>query len=304
MAARQQYSDMIEIELVNKQRLSSSFMRLTFKADDLKYIQAFQPDQWVKLIFPEQGKKLGKYTKLTMKLYYLTPVKLRPPIRNYTIRNIRPDMNEMDIDFVVHGDEGPASSWAIQAENGDKLLILAHFMRPNQTLEDFADAGGFVWTPPLKAKQILLMADETALPAAIGILEQLQALNPSPKVDAYFEVPNQDDDLPTPNWQGLKVNWLPRAPHNQPLGAQLIAAAQQAHLPEYALLTKDAAAQKNSDGEVLWDAEPPEPKSDFYAWVAGETSVTRRIRLTLTTERGLDKKRLNFMGYWRNGHAH
>lgn len=304
MVAKQQYNDMIEVELVDKQMLSSSFIRLTFKAADMKYLQAFQPDQWVKLVFPEAGKKLGKYTKMTMKVYYLTPVKLRPPIRNYTIRFLRPEVNELDIDFVVHGDEGPASSWAIHADIGDKILMFGHFMRPQQTLEDFADAGGFVWSPPKAAKQILLMADETAVPAAIGILEQLAALETSPKVDAYFEIPNADDALKAPLWQGLNLNWLPRAGGEYAFGAQLIAAAAQVNLPQNALVANNLPQQKNLDEEILWDSEPPEADSRFYAWIAGETSVIRNVRLTLTTERGLDKKRLNFMGYWRADHSH
>ena len=36
-------------------------------------------------------------------------------MRNYTVRNHRPESGEMDIDFVAHGDEGAAGAWAQQA---------------------------------------------------------------------------------------------------------------------------------------------------------------------------------------------
>ena len=36
----------------------------------------------------------------------------RPDVRTYTIRFLRALAGEMDIDFVDHGDAGPASAWA------------------------------------------------------------------------------------------------------------------------------------------------------------------------------------------------
>lgn len=42
----------------------------------------------------------------------------RPTMRTYTIRHIRPWIGEIDVDFVDHGDSGPASAWARQAAPG------------------------------------------------------------------------------------------------------------------------------------------------------------------------------------------
>lgn len=47
-----------------------------------------------------------------------------PAIRTYTARAVRTHLNEVDIDVAVHGDSGPASSWALQARPGDVLAIL------------------------------------------------------------------------------------------------------------------------------------------------------------------------------------
>ncbi|CDH30831.1 siderophore-interacting protein [Xenorhabdus bovienii] len=41
--------------------------------------------------------------------------------------------------------------------------------------------------------QTFLIADETALPAALGILEQLAQRDNPPYVQAFFEVPEQGD---------------------------------------------------------------------------------------------------------------
>jgi NADPH-dependent ferric siderophore reductase len=41
--------------------------------------------------------------------------------------------------------------------------------------------------------------------------------------------------------------------------------------------------------------------SDFYAWLAGESSVIKTLRRFLVSETGIDRKRVAFMGYWRLG---
>ena len=41
----------------------------------------------------------------------------------------------------------------------------------------------------------------------------------------------------------------------------------------------------------------------LYAWLAGEAGVIRNLRRHLVTERGLDRRAVAFMGYWRLGHV-
>ena len=43
----------------------------------------------------------------------------RPIVRTYTVRQMRQEDQEIDIDFVDHGDTGPASAWARQAKPGE-----------------------------------------------------------------------------------------------------------------------------------------------------------------------------------------
>jgi NADPH-dependent ferric siderophore reductase len=39
------------------------------------------------------------------------------------------------------------------------------------------------------------------------------------------------------------------------------------------------------------------------AWLAGEAGVIRTLRRHLVGERGVDRKAVAFMGYWRKGRA-
>ena len=43
------------------------------------------------------------------------PDERRNPIRTYTVRAVRRDAPEVDVDIVLHGDGGPASRWAERA---------------------------------------------------------------------------------------------------------------------------------------------------------------------------------------------
>ncbi|MDJ0113960.1 siderophore-interacting protein, partial [Rhodococcus erythropolis] len=91
----------------------------------------------------------------------------RPVVRNYTIRAYRAagtglfgETTEIDIDFAYHGDIGPASAWADTASTGDNVALLDE---------------GCIYNPTPEAKWQLLVGDESALPAIIGILETAPA---------------------------------------------------------------------------------------------------------------------------------
>lgn len=57
------------------------------------------------------------------------------------------------------------------------------------------------------------------------------------------------------------------------------------------------------DSELLW--ESPEALEDnyFYAWLAGESATVKTMRRTLVSDHGLDRRKVAFMGYWRQGRA-
>lgn len=56
------------------------------------------------------------------------------------------------------------------------------------------------------------------------------------------------------------------------------------------------------DQESLW--EPAAGTGcGVFAWLAGEAGVIRTLRRHLVAERGLDRRCVAFMGYWRLGRS-
>lgn len=44
------------------------------------------------------------------------------------------------------------------------------------------------------------------------------------------------------------------------------------------------------------------PSSELpYAWIAGESGRVKELRRHLVRERGIDRRRVTFVGYWREG---
>jgi NADPH-dependent ferric siderophore reductase len=146
------------------------------------------------------------------------------------------------------------------------------------------------------------MADETAIPALAGILEQLAARTTPPPCEVFAEVADRADALALPTWPGLVMNWLIRHEHGDPRpGDLLVAAVDHAKLP--AASAEPVVAELESidiDANVPWELAKA-TEGAFYAWIAGESEAIMSIRRRLIKERGIDRGLLNLMGYWRFG---
>jgi NADPH-dependent ferric siderophore reductase len=119
-----------------------------------------------------------------------------------------------------------------------------------------------------------------------------------------IEVPLADDAQPLPRWKGLDLRWMARAPGGHAYGAGMIEAARAAAIPESArLAVPGGLAAVDVDADILWDRAEP-AGGGFYGWIAGETAAVSRIRSHLVAERGIDRRLLTMMGYWRFGKQH
>lgn len=307
--AKQSYQ-IFDITLARRTRVSPSLARFTFTGPDVSRMATYAPDQRIKLFFPAAPGSLealfdcarheqeGWYAA-----YRALPDDLRPAMRTYTIRALRAEQDEVDVEFVLHGDEGPASRWAMRARQGDRLAMTA-------PAGDVENAGaGYEWKPPRGVKRILVVADETALPAAAGILEELAARSDRPQVDALIEVPLSDDAQLLPS--AARVRWLPRdAMPGCTHGERLLHAVRDLDLravieqlggkPE-AVEASAEAPDEPGDEQLLWEAATLDDGAPFYAWIAAESKVALGIRRYLVNECGLPKRYVSSMGYWREG---
>ncbi|GIE78400.1 siderophore-interacting protein [Actinoplanes philippinensis] len=285
------------VEVARVVRLSPNFLRVTFTGDDLDRFADNGWDQRIKLIPPLAG--AGHDHLPTGPDWYAQwrclPDEQRNPIRTYTVRHVRAEQREIDVDMVLHGVNGPASRWAVAAGPGSRMCI----MGPNA---DFAGlSGGIDFHPPAATRRILLVGDETAVPAIASILSRL----PHDAVGhALLEVPESADRLDLVKPGGFTVTWLPRdgAEH----GIRLIPAVREVAQQLLGDCRGPVATDLEDvdvDHDILWEVpeESAGTPDGFYAWLAGEAAVIKTLRRHLVSECGVDRRAVAFMGYWRLG---
>lgn len=283
--------------LARSEDITPHLRRITFAGPDVAEMATWSPDQRIKIFFPTDDGRMPDMpdSEDWYATYKAVPVAERVPMRTYTIRNLRADQAEVDVEFVLHGENGPASRWATHAKPGDKVQISA----PNRRAEKIG--GGFEWKPPADPRHVLLMADETAVPALAGILEELAARPNPPPCEVFAEIADRADALPLPHWPGLTINWLVRHEEGDPRpGDLLVAAVDRAKLPAASAEAEVELESVDIDKVVPWDVSQA-TEGAFYAWIAGESEAIMSIRRLLIKERGIDRSLLNLMGYWRFG---
>lgn len=286
------------VEVARAERLSPHFVRVTFRGDDLNECADVLLDQRIKLVFADAEQIAALSDRLAEDgfdwyAWWLDlPDDTRPPMRTYTIRAVRPERREVDIDFVAHGLTGPASRFAHAARPGDRLVLIG----PDRTVPE-AWEQGLAWRPG-EATEVLLAGDETAVPALSNIVESLP---PDVTGHAFLEVPAADDILDVRTDSDVTLTWLARG-EDQPPGTLL-----HDTVAEW-VAARGAAAADGSDaddpvlvGDLVW--EEASGTGELFVWLAGESSAITRLRRHLVNEAGLDKRSMAFMGYWKIGRA-
>ncbi|MEV0631413.1 siderophore-interacting protein [Nonomuraea wenchangensis] len=287
---------MFHVQVDRLERLSPSFLRVTFTGDDLCHFADNGYDQRIKLVLPLPGCGLS-YLPSGPDWYaqwrQLDDAR-RNPIRTYTARQVRAHIRELDVDVVMHPDGGPVARWAERVQPGDEAAILGPDARYD------GEHGGLEFRLPAGSATVLLAGDETAVPAICSVLERLPA---GVTGEALMEVPFADDALPVETSCSVRVGWLPR--NGGERGAQLVPAVRAA---AGRLLTSPGAglngfSEVDVDTEDLWEVPQEDAAEPLYAWLAGEAGVIKTLRRHLVGERGMDRRAVAFMGYWREGRA-
>ncbi|MFK0104945.1 siderophore-interacting protein [Streptomyces sp. NPDC091217] len=253
------------LQVVRTRRLGPSLVRVTFAGDDLAHFHSHGRDQSLSLFIPAEGRtepavpiELGDSW---WQAWRELPDDVRAVMRSYTLRALRRNPDEIDIDFALHGVEpgaacaaGPASRWASRAGAGDRVILLGPALADNRAIR---------FRPPQDADLVLIWGDQTAVPAATAILESLPATT---RVRAWLEVPHAGDIQDVTTLADAEIEWV--------VGDTATEAVRGARLPS---------------------TERP------YVWIAGESGRVRELRRHFVGERGIDRRRVTFVGYWRQG---
>jgi NADPH-dependent ferric siderophore reductase len=258
-------------EVVRTERISPRMRRITFAGPDLAGCVSAGHDQRIKLFFPLAGQiePVVPEGPDWWAEFRAMPDDVRPPIRTFTIRELRAgeldsEMDvELDVDFVLHGDTGPASTWAGRAEQGDRVAILGPDRRHSPIV-------GYEYRPGADTDWTLLAGDETALPAIAAILTALPA---DRRAHVFLEVESAREMRPLDCDADVHVTWLSRGGRPATGGGPLRTAISRTEFP------------------------PGRP----YAWLAGESSAITDLRRHLVNDRGVDKENVYFSGYWLLG---
>lgn len=128
--------------------LGPRFLRVTFGGTGLAEFTCTGTAPKIKAFIPELS-RIAEPVGATEEFL------ARASKRTYTVREHRPELNEVDIDFVIHED-GPAGRWAAAAAAGHEIVL-----------------SNAVGTPALHFDRVLLVGDPSALPAVMTVLDTL-----------------------------------------------------------------------------------------------------------------------------------
>ncbi|NED93972.1 siderophore-interacting protein [Phytoactinopolyspora alkaliphila] len=252
------------IHAVRVERLTPRMARITFTGEHLTDLATSGPDQQIKLYFPRPGQTTPRLpdpepdgdVMRWYQAFLALPEEERPWMRSFTIRAHRPQSQEIDVDVVLHGDAGPAASWARSARPGDTLAMFgpaAEYARPVPLLTSITGAD---W--------LLMAGDETALPAMATILE---ALPEGTRAEAYIEVEDAAGELALSTRGDVSLHWLHRS--GRPAGLVLVDAVRGARFPAgsvFAWLAGEAGSVRALRRHLVDDRGVAKSSIDFTGY--------------------------------------
>jgi len=177
------------LTVLRRTRLSPSMLRITFTGEPLTGFPADRGGAHIKLFFPRAHQTEPMLPTRTEAGIQWPSNDQRPITRTYSVRAYRPEVNELDVDFVDHGDTGPASAWARQSLPGQRIGLAGP---------------GPQWPLLAPADHAVLVGDLSALPALYALIEQWPR---DRTATAFIALNTQEDQPEPPSHPG--VEWRP-----------------------------------------------------------------------------------------------
>lgn len=240
------------LEVRATERLTPRMVRVTLGGEELSDFASSGSDQRIKLCLPQPGQPtpVGR----TRAELFSLPREQQPRQRTYTVRRFNADRLELAIDFVLHDHGGPGTTWAANVRPGDRVVTIG----PTPS-----------YRPDPGADPLVLVGDETGLPAVAAIAEELPAGMP---VRALIEVSNITERQEVETAADVTWTWLYR----------------------------DGLPPGNS--RLLVDAvRTTDLGPRAQVWAAAEASVIHELRAHCQSTLGLDRTRVYAVPYWRLG---
>lgn len=262
---------LFDLAVLRTRRLGPSILRITLGGPGADGFSGGGRDQSLSVLLPHPGQSEavvpaggsgGRHEK-----WRGLPEDVRALTRSYAVRaqRLRADgLTEVDLDFVLHGADGPASRWALAAAPGDRLKVLGPAVADNPAVR---------FRPPADTDWVLIRADETALSAAAAALEWLPAGLP---VRVWLEVPCTEDRQALNTAAKARISWLVRN-EGAACGVEAVRAAELPGGAPYAWIAGEASGVRALHHHLVRERgfEPARVTSAVY-WRRGLSAEQTR----------------------------
>lgn len=213
-----------ELTVLRVERIGAGFQRIVLGGEALAGFSSQGFDDHTKVFFPQSGQKVVPPTVTDDGIVW--PDGPRPAARDYTPL-YDAGRHELALDFFIH-DGGVASSWALQAREGDSLTIGG----PRGSLvvpEDYA------WQ--------LYVCDESGMPALRRRLEAISKHPARPEVTAIVTIGDEAYKDYLAHLDGFNIEWI--IGHNEDVLAQRLAQVRLPAQDYYLWITGEGKVVKN-----------------------------------------------------------
>lgn len=202
--------------VLRTRRVTPKMQRVTVQVNDLSRFDCSPRSlgPHVHALIPRQDLKEPGWPTVDEKGHAVyPPPERRPAVRTYSVRHFDHAENSMDIDFVLHGDQGVASGWAERACAGDEVGL----WRPHARILDE------------EPERYVIAGDHTALPAIAFILDHLPE---EAQGDVIVMVPGKAEEQRLRLPQGMSLRWLhaPLQPESDALLPSAVRALDRADI--------------------------------------------------------------------------
>lgn len=214
------------LEVSRVETLTPRMRRVTFTAPE-GFVT--WPDQQLKLYFPREGQDVPRLPSSDgddmrwYQAFLAIPERERPWMRSFTVRSYDQERGLLDVDFVLHGDSGPAARWAAGA-------------RPGHVLGRYGPSADYRTTLP-EAERYLFAGDETAIPAVGSLLAALPA---RARATVVLEIHDAAEEQELSSAADVEVHWVHRDG-----GARLPGKVAELPVPEVAWLAGEAGVVRS-----------------------------------------------------------